>query len=203
MTVKPLLAVPEDDDDVSAIDPFDVDALRRLAPEALIADRVMLSVPVRKPKRDEFIRVHPDPAYSMDWTVLVHETEMERQTYWVAPALLGAVSANTRRARIFTVVSKVGTLFLWPCFIPSDGRGQGRRWAETALVAAAEAKTTWLKVTANTGAGAYEIHKAKADFGDPVWPDEKFGDLLRLGFGGEMTIDSADHPIIREIEGEA
>ena len=50
-----------------------VDALR-LAPDdaALAGTREVLShVPVRKPQRDEFVRVHPDPAMSRAMAVFI------------------------------------------------------------------------------------------------------------------------------------
>jgi hypothetical protein len=46
------------------------------------------------------------------------------------------------------------------------------------------------------------VFKAKGDLGDPQWPTGKtFRDLLKLGFA-DTVIDCADHPVIRELDGE-
>ena len=49
--------------------------------------------------------------------------------------------------------------------------------------------------------GAYEILTAE-HIEDPVWPDITFSELLRLAFQDHF-IDTMDHPIIRQLYGQA
>src|SRR5215208_1595111 len=65
-------------------DPFDPAALR-VSPdfEAVAVKSVMVAVPVRKPKRQEFIRVHPDERYRLE-TAVIELTEEHETLYPVA-----------------------------------------------------------------------------------------------------------------------
>jgi hypothetical protein len=42
--------------------------------------------------------------------------------------------------------------------------------------------------------------QAEGEHSEPVWPDRPFNELLKLGFG-DRIIDSADHPVLKELRG--
>ena len=44
-------------------------------------------------------------------------------------------------------------------------------------------------------------HVAKGDLGEPQWPDKSFRELIAIAFR-DNVIDRADHPVIRELNGE-
>jgi hypothetical protein len=194
-----LRAVP---DAPEPIDPYDVDALRALQPDIIVTEHVRVSIAVRRPNRTEFFRVNPDPAYSIDWTVIERDGDGGRETYWVSPALRAVAPTEIRPVRIFTCVNKRGTVFLWPARLPSIDNALGRRWHESALNIADHAKSAWVKMVGDRGAGAYEMYRARGDYGDPVWPDSPLRELLKLAFGDGRTIDRVDHPVLLELNGE-
>jgi hypothetical protein len=189
-----LSAVPDEPSD-----PFDPAALRVGAVADIAVERVLTVVPVRKPKRDEFFRVHPE--YVVDTFVLEREDGMDRETYLVRPEFQHLVLAELKKVRLFTAINKRGTSFLWSAKLPREDTDAGRRWAETALAAAEEAKTLWVKMVASRDLGGYEYFRAKGDLGDPQWPDKSHRDLIELAFRGRV-IDRADHVVIRELAGE-
>jgi hypothetical protein len=55
----------------ATVDPFDLDALRVEGLDDIGVEKVLLTVPVRKPRKTEFFRVHPDEDYCLDSMVLV------------------------------------------------------------------------------------------------------------------------------------
>jgi hypothetical protein len=57
-------------------------------------------------------------------------------------------------------------------------------------------------MAANMSLGAYEISEAIADYGDPVWPEKTFMELLRIAFKNKV-IGSPDHAVIQELRGLA
>lgn len=197
---QPLHAV--DDASQEPIDPHDPDALRALAPDVGLTEHVLITVAARKPARTEFFRVHPDPAFSIDWRVLEREGDSGREIYWVAPAFASAAPTEIRPVRLFTCMSKRGTTFLWPARLPSADSSTARRWHESALAIAEYAKGSWVKMIGNRDAGAYEMHRAKGDLGQPQWLDTTLRELLKLAFGNGRTIDRADHPLLQELDGE-
>ena len=50
--------------------------------------------------------------------------------------------------------------------------------------------------------GAYEVHTTQAEIGDPTWPTQDFGELLRIAFK-DRHIKDLDHPVLQRLRGEA
>jgi hypothetical protein len=76
-----------------------------------------------------------------------------------------------------------------------------RSWYESALSIAEDAKTHWVKMVSDREASSYFAVKAFGDLGQPQWLDLSFRDLIYKAFR-VYIIDSLDHPVIREINGE-
>ena len=106
-----------------------------------------------------------------------------------------------RRTRLFTAITKRGTVFLCPIKLPGDDNDRFRRMADTALQAAEQAKTLWVKVVWNRDLGGYEMFRAKGNLGEPQWPDKSFRDLIEIAFRLNL-INREDHPVIKELAGE-
>jgi hypothetical protein len=183
-------------------DPFDPAALR-LSPDlgaSLGVKKALLSVPVRKPDKSWFVRVHPDEHYRLQTAVI--ELKEDRETYLVAPALWPelATEATFSPRALFTAVNRQGVIFIWPIRLPGpDGRVD--EWSRTALEAAEMAATGWVRVAANMPLGAYDVYRAPGQLPEPEWPDLPFRDLLRIAFK-DRFIDNLNHPVLRRLRGE-
>ena len=185
-----------------APDPFDLESLKSSPLLDLDLEKVLTTVPVRRPGRTEFFRVHPNPDYVVDSYVLEYNSGLDRETYWVAPGLRAQLVAELRPVRLFTCMTKRGTVFLWPARLPlADSSNSGRAWHQSALQAAEEAKTLWVNLIGNKDLGAYEYVKARGDLGEPQWPDKSYRELIELAFT-DRVIDTTEHPVIRDLNGE-
>jgi hypothetical protein len=182
------------------IDPFDPEAMRIGALADIGVDRVMTAVPVRKPDRTEFFRVHPD--WTTDTFIYEDKEDPDRTVYLVQRNMQDFFTGREiKLVRLFVAINKRGTVFLWPVRLPVGNSNFGRRWSDTALLVAEEAKTTWVRMIGERDLGGYEMYRAKGDLGTPQWPDKSFRDLIALAFRGQL-IDSSDHPVIRGLAGE-
>ncbi len=164
-------------------------------------EKVVRVIPVRKPSRQEFVRVHPDETWRMETAII--EIKDEREIYLVTPQLLGELSEFATPVCLFTTISRQKVLTLWPVKLPgTDGRSNP--WHESALDAANLAKDSWVRVSANMSLGAYDVVAALGDIPDPEWPgsDMDFNGLLKIAFRGHI-IDSMDHPIVKLLLGAA
>lgn len=183
-------------------DPFDPKRLRLL--QDFVASvgvrRALLTIPVKKPVKEWFVRTHPGEEYRLQTAVL--ELKEDREIFLVDPVLWQELSTeSTFSPRMFvTAMNKQEVLFLWPIRLPgADGRID--EWNRSALEAADLARTKWVRVAANMSLGAYDVFEATGDLAEPKWPEMPLGDMLRIAFKDKF-IESPDHPVLRKLRGE-
>lgn len=162
--------------------------------------KLLTTVPVRKPGRQDFVRVHPDPKYRLTPAAII-EVKEDREVYLVtsemAPGLMGEFSSAT----LYLTINRQGVIHLWPVKLPGpDGRPNA--WNHSAADAAERAMKKWVRVTSSMALGAYEIFEASGDLPEPVWPDHSFQEILKIAFR-ERLVDRPDHPLVQRLKGVA
>jgi hypothetical protein len=181
-------------------DPFDPQTLRlnQMFVEGVPIKKYLSTIPVRKPGRQDFVRVHPSEEWRLTPAAIL-ELKEDREVFLVRPHLVNALSDEVWPATIFTAITRQGTLFLWPVRLPTaDGRRSD--WHRSALEGAELAQKKWVRITANLSLGAYEFAAALNGLADPEWPDTAFPEVLRIAFR-DRIIDSEDHVVIRRLRG--
>ena len=184
----------------STDDPFNLKRLRlsQSFSDTIGVKKLLLTVPVRKPNRQWFIRVHHDPDFHFQTAVL--ELKDEGETYLVEPSLWPELGGEIHPLALYTAVNRQGVTFLWPIRLPGDD-GRIDDWNRVALEAAQMAQSRWIRVTANRALGTYEVAEAVAAFPEPEWPEGlDFKDLLKIAFK-DRFIESLDHPVVRQLMG--
>ncbi len=189
-------------DNTPTPDPFDPARLR-LSQDfsaSIGVKKALLTVPVKKPAREWYFRVHPDPEYRIQTAVL--ELKEDREIYLVAPELRSELSTeSTFGAReLFTCITRQNVLFVWPVK-GTDADGKTNDWNRSALEAATKAQEQWVRMQSNMALGAYEVFVAAGDLPAPVWPAISLRDILAIAFK-ERWIDSLEHPVLRRLRGE-
>ena len=160
--------------------------------------KAVVTVPVRKPHRQWFVRVHPGEEWRLQTGVI--ELADERETYLLDRSLWSDLTEHIIPKVLVTCMSRQGVLFLWPIRLPGmDGRLD--EWNRSAMEAAELATKRWVSVRANMGLGAYEIFEAAGTFEEPQWPDLSFQKVIEVAFR-DRFIKTADHPVLRKLRGE-
>jgi len=162
--------------------------------------KLIVTVPVRKPHKQDFIRVHPDPAYRLTPLAIVEVAE-DREVFLIPPAMAQALPGEFVTVTLFTVISRQGVLSLWPVKQPGPD-GKHNEWHRSAAVAAEIAMSRWVRVAANMSLGAYETYAAIGDLQDPMWPQMPFQEILKVAFK-DHVVESLDHPLVRRLRGAA
>jgi len=167
--------------------------------EAAGVKKLLRTVPVRKPGRQEFVRVHP--ALRLAPAALI-ELKDDREVYFVPPPLVPELDGEYHAAALFLTINRQNVVSLWPVRLPGpDGRHSD--WQRSAMDAAAAAERRWVKIRANMNLGAYEIFEAlNTNIPEPVWPEEAFEEILRIAFQ-DRFVDSIDHPVVKRLRGES
>jgi hypothetical protein len=160
--------------------------------------KILATVPVRKPDRQSWIRVHPDPTMSLQTAIL--EFKEERSTYLVDRQLWGELPNELTPKIIFTAIDTLGLVFLWPIKMAGpDGRLD--EWNQSAMKGALEAQKQWVRIAADQAKGAYDIYYGQIQRPEPHWPDKTFQELLQIAFK-DRFIRSMDHPVILRLQGK-
>jgi hypothetical protein len=182
-------------------DPFDPANLRldQSFMDGSGVKKLLTTVPVKKPSKQDFIRVHPDPAYRVSTAII--ELRDDRECYLVMPHVAAQIPGEVLPVVIYTAINRQGVVFLWPARIPATD-GRVNEWHRSAMEAAERAMTQWLRVSSNMDLGAYEMIEAQATMPDPIWPTESLRDLLKIGFR-ESLVDDYGHPVLKRLRGES
>ncbi len=160
--------------------------------------KLLTTVPVRKPGPQEFVRVHPEETHRLQTLVL--DLKQDRELFIVDKGFWPELISELKPVQLTATINRQGILTLWPIRLPGED-GRMDAWSQSAHEAANRAVGRWIRVKANMGLGAYEIFEAEGELGDPQWPALDFNEILKIAFRHRF-IDSADHPVLRQLRGE-
>jgi hypothetical protein len=196
---KNINAVTNTNTDAS-FDPFAPENLRlkQSFTEMAGVQKLLTTIPVRKPGAQDFVRVHPSPEYRSDFPII--EIRDEREEYIVTSSLQSELASEFVSKTLFTTINRQGTLFFWPVRLPSPD-GKDLVWWQSAREAAERATHEWVRVKPNMNLGAYDIYKAEGIVTEPDWPKEDFWALVKIAFRDHL-IDRIDHPVIKRLRGQ-
>jgi len=184
----------------STVDPFNPTNLRlsQSFVETAGVKKLLTTVPVRKPSPQDFVRVHPDPAYRENFPII--ELKDEREEYIVVADLVPTLVGEFVTKTLFTAINRQGTVFFWPVRLPSPD-GKNLDWWRSSRDAAELAMKSWIRVRANMNLGAYDIFQAASVISDPEWPQLGFWELIKIAFRDHL-VDRIDHPVIKRLRGQ-
>jgi hypothetical protein len=101
--------------------------------ESVGVKKALLTVPVRKPGRQDFVRTHPDDSFRLETAVI--ELKEDRETYLIDPELWHELPGEIVPKVLFTTINRQGVLSLWPIRLPRED-GRHDEWNRSALEAA-------------------------------------------------------------------
>src|SRR5262245_30703753 len=191
---------PTPEQQASTVDPFNPTNLRlsQSFVETAGVKKLLTTVPVRKPSPQDFVRVHPDPAYRENFPII--ELKDEREEYIVVADLVPTLVGEFVTKTLFTAINRQGTVFFWPVRLPSPD-GKNLDWWRSSREAAELAMKSWIRARANMNLGAYDIFQAESVISDPEWPQLGFWELIKIAFRDHL-IDRIDHPVIQRLRGQ-
>jgi hypothetical protein len=85
------------------------------------AKKILSTVPVRKPNKQDFVRVHPDPTFREAFAVI--ELKEDREHYLIMSDIAAAFPTEIVTEMLYTAINRQRVVFLWPVRLAaSDGR---------------------------------------------------------------------------------
>jgi hypothetical protein len=186
---------------LESADPFDLENLR-ISPDYLKtggAKKLLRHIPVGKPNKQDFIRVHSEYRFSPAALII---SEEDNEAYLVTPQFFRQLEPSFQSLfTLYLMVNRAKVLAFWPIKLPGpDGRINS--WHLTAHGVAQTAMESWVRVTSNRSLRGYEAFEAETRLPEPEWPQLPLNELLKIAFK-ERIVTSEDHPVIKRLRGAA
>src|SRR3712207_2780357 len=123
----------------TAPDPFDPSALRldQSFANTIGVKKLLTTVPARKPNRQDFVRVHPNPEYRLTPAAIV-ELKEEREVYLLTTEMAAELPGEFAPATLHLAINRQGVPFIWPVKLPGPD-GRHNEWHRSAAEAAERA----------------------------------------------------------------
>jgi len=169
--------------------------------DAFVAAHVPTSIPIKRPAKDLWLTVCPDPAYSCIVVLYAYKTGQQETTFLVKGKALQREMREdfgAKRRRLYLCMDYDGELFFWPVGLPAQD-GTINSWVQSAGRAIAEGKQGWIRVTARKKLQQYKITIAKPEvIPPPSWPTEDMESLLKRA-ARDCVLEEGDNPILRRL----
>ena len=163
-----------------------------------VAQKILMHVPVGKPSKQRYVRVHSDNKYRLECATL--KLEEDEKPFLISPNIASAVAQDIKLVTLQLSIDRQGNVFLWPVPpVPEDGNDNS--WNQSQREIAVMAEKNWVRLSSNRQTGSYEAMVAKGEIPEPPWPDLTFEDILEIAFGKTHIIDNRDHPALRKLWG--
>jgi hypothetical protein len=188
-------------EETSIPDPFTPENLRlsQSFTETVAVKKLLTTIPVRKPSRQTFFRVHPDPQYRDVFPII--DLKDDREEYIVVRHLVPELIGEIVQKQLCLAITRQNTVFFLPLRLPGPD-GKDMEWWRSLREHAVRAQTDWIRVVPNRDQGAYEALQAAGNLGEPEWPKLSFWELIKIAFK-EYLITSLDHPVVKRLRGFA
>lgn len=158
---------------------------------------VLTKIPIDKPAKTCFFRVHPDAAYT--FTCWLLDLEDTGETYLITPQVNQLIPGLARSVRLYLAVDRKGNPRLIPLSL-TEANEQSNPWHVSRYECLKLAMQKWIRMQANKSTSSYDVKASRIQI-EPRWPTESIEELVKIATSG-MLIEQADHPVIRDLQGE-
>lgn len=166
--------------------------------------KIITTVPVRKPKKMEFFRVREGEEWTFDTYMIAPDDSGDEEKYLVAPEFWPEFQqcGLLKAVRFFALISHSTRVFYLSEVALPDAEGKWNSYNRSRIEHYERAKTEWVNITANQGLGAYEVRLPMAKLPEPEWPEKPANMLeaLEIAFK-DKSIESEDHPVLNRLRG--
>lgn len=162
---------------------------------------VLTGVPVEKPPKAHFFRVHSGDEHAAVFNLLdARKIGAGEGMFAVTPQIAPLVADHTRFVQVRLAVTNFGAPYLLPVPLPGPD-GRTNPWHQSLTRAAKLAEARWIRISADMLRGSYSVFEALGELGEPQWPAETFDEILELAFHGRI-VETEDHPLIQQLLGK-
>jgi hypothetical protein len=163
-----------------------------------VAQKILMHVPVGKPSKQRYVRVHSDNKYRLECAIL--KLEDDERPYLIAPHIASAVAQDIKLVILQLSIDKQGNVFLWPV-PPVPEEGNDNSWNQSQREIATMAENQWVRISSNRAVACYEPLVPIVEIPEPTWPTLSLDEILNIAFGSTHIIDNREHPALLKLWG--
>ena len=159
----------------------------------------LVELPVRKPKKDEWFRAHPN--HEQQGGIL--ELDSENKVFWVSHKIQAQVMHDpcfTFRLCVLSV-TRQGVPFIWPVKTDIEAGGSGDKYVRIPFAAMTFGRQKWTRLYWSPERREHQVETSDL-LDEPKFPDKPFPELLKLAFK-DAVISTPDHPALLNLKGKA
>jgi hypothetical protein len=184
--------------------------VRATAPPKLITKKVVLEVPIRNPKRHEWIRT----LGGEQWRTLLYQLKIDEgersEIFYIHPDLVGFVADDVRIVEVYTVYRKDGSYLLVPIVLPADSdEANWNTWSSSTRDGLEAGETQWVRMVPNMEHQCRDLIVAEVPLPEPKSfpcaldgsPVTCIAQLIPIALK-QILITSLDHPVIKAVGGK-
>ena len=164
---------------------------------------LFLSLPVMKPKKGIWFRVHPGSEFERE-VYAVEDPSDNSKLYIVHPNVAHSVDPHLLQSGLLVAaITRQAQPFVWPLRLPNEDGQSYDAW-DTALAAARIAREKWLTIWWDREASRYVTKMAIDELESPQWPtvdDFPFTKWVKTAFKDRIITDP-DHVLLKTLRGE-
>jgi hypothetical protein len=162
------------------------------------ARKTAVCVPVQRPDRQQWVFLHPDPAWRVHVALL--EDKSNRRSYLVAPEIVPDVTEDLTAKLLIAYVTRTGNPGLWGVRLPDEG-GRIDTFNESALAIIASHTNQWIRILCDQADKSYSVLEAgPVELPAPRWPEGGFQWMFDTAFKNRV-IRSTEHPLLQALRG--
>jgi hypothetical protein len=164
--------------------------------EGETAAGIQTNIPVKKPGKKNFFRVHPDQSYRLYDVAVIEEGGGDIYLIDADLELPDDVLPFVSRENFLVSITHRGKLFVW------HFKNTDTSWLSSAMRVARRAQDEWIRVTADFDSGGYIVFTAPEPLRSkkPIFPAISPEEIFTLAFENRR-ITSVDDPVIRRARG--
>jgi hypothetical protein len=163
-----------------------------------VAQKVLTRVPVGKPNKQQFVKVHPDTEHQLECALI--KLDDDDQPFLVAPRIASMVAQDIKLVNLRLAIDRQGNVLLW-AVPPMPEDGNDNPWNQSQRQISDLAEKSWVRLSSNRATGNYEPIVAQGEIPEPIWPDLSFQEILEIAFGTTHIIEDRGHPALQKLWG--
>jgi hypothetical protein len=164
-----------------------------------VAKTLLTTISIRRPEPLEFFRIRSGEDFRMGPVPFIN-LKQNREYYLVKQKVLPYLQAREYwYGTIFLATNRLDKPFFWIVTTQSP-TGRVSDWYLSALECADRAQEHWVQLISDRDAGGYTVALAQDCLPDPVWPEQTFKELFKIGFKRRI-VDSLEHQVFKQLRG--